>query len=161
MTHLGRCLTASGVKPILPYQHKFQTTYLYGSYSPINGDSFVWEVNGVNTELFEKYLHQFSKHKPDEYKIVVIDNAGFHSTKNIEIPDNIYLLRIPPYCPELNPCEQVWQYIKNRYKNQLFENMEKLREWLKRTVEEMEEKTIKSITSNHHYLNSFNDLFYD
>jgi len=161
MTHLGRCLTASGVKPILPYQHKFQTTYLYGSYSPINGDSFVWEVNGVNTELFEKYLHQFSKHKPDEYKIVVIDNAGFHSTKNIEIPDNIYLLRIPPYCPELNPCEQVWQYIKNRYKNQLFENMEKLREWLKRTVEEMEEKTIKSITSNHHYLNSFNDLFYN
>jgi len=161
MTHLGRCLTASGVKPILPYQHKFQTTYLYGSYSPINGDSFVWEVNGVNTELFKKYLHQFSKHKPDEYKIVVIDNAGFHSTKNIEIPDNIYLLRIPPYCPELNPCEQVWQYIKNRYKNQLFENMEKLREWLKRTVEEMEEKTIKSITSNHHYLNSFNDLFYN
>ncbi|WP_262910815.1 hypothetical protein [Wocania arenilitoris] len=41
MTHLGKYLTASGVKPIVEYQHVFKTTYLYGSYSPTNGDSFV------------------------------------------------------------------------------------------------------------------------
>lgn len=111
MNHMGRYLTASGVKPIVNYQHIFKTTYLYGSYSPINGDSFVWEINGVDTTIFEAYLKGFSRYKPKEYKIVVIDNAGFHSTKNIEVPDNIYLLRIPPYNPELNPCEQVWQYI--------------------------------------------------
>ena len=87
MTHLGRYVTAFGVKPIVSYQHIFKTTYLYGSYSPINGDSFVWEVNGVDTTIFESYLKEFSKHKPNEYKIVVIDNAGFHSTKNIEVPN--------------------------------------------------------------------------
>ena len=132
MTHLGRYLTACGVKPIVSYQHIFKTTYLYGSYSPINGDSFVWEINGVNTAVFEAYLQEFSKYKPNEYKIVVIDNAGFHSTKHIEIPENIYLLRIPPYAPELNPCEQVWQYIKNRYKNQRFKTIEMLRNNLPR-----------------------------
>ena len=116
MTHLGRYLTASGIKPIVSYQHIFKTTYLYGSYSPINGDSFVWEINAVNTTVFESYLKEFSKYKPNEYKIVVMDNAGFHSTKNIEVPENIFHLRIPPYAPELNPCEQIWQYIKNRYK---------------------------------------------
>ena len=105
MTHLGKYLTASGVKPIVEYQHKFKNTYLWGSYSPINGDSFVWEVNGVDSSIFEAYLKHYSLHKPNEYKIVVIDNAGFHSTKNIEIPDNIFLLNIPPYSPELNPCE--------------------------------------------------------
>lgn len=42
----------------------------------------------------------------------MIDNAGFHATQNIKVPDNIFLLRIPPYCPELNPCEQIWQFIK-------------------------------------------------
>jgi transposase len=156
MTHLGKCLTAKGVKPIVNYQHRFKTTYLYGSYSPINGDSFVWEINGVDTKIFESYLHHFSQYKPKEYKIVIIDNAGFHSTKNIEIPDNIFLLRIPPYAPELNPCEQVWQYIKNRYKNKRFENMENLRSWLHKTVNLMDKNTIKSITSNHHYLNAFN-----
>lgn len=103
MNHLGKYLTASGVKPVVAYQHVFQTTYLYGSYSPINGDSFVWEINGVSAEVFGACLREFSLHRPKEYKIVVIDNAGFHSTKNIEVPDNIYLLRIPPYSPELKP----------------------------------------------------------
>lgn len=155
MTHLGKFLTASGVKPIVEYQHVFKTTYLYGSYSPINGDSFVWEINGVNTTIFEAYLKEFSLYKPNEYKIVVINNAGFHSVKNIEIPDNIYLLNIPPYSPELNPCEQVWQYIKNRYKNQRFKNMEELKDWLHQFVKKMDNQLIKSITSNHHYIDAF------
>lgn len=155
MNHLGSYLTACGVKPIVNYQHIFKTTYLYGSYSPVNGDSFVWEIDGVSTQVFEAYLKAFSKYKPKEYKIVVIDNAGFHSTKHLEVPDNIYLLRIPPYNPELNPCEQIWQYIKNRFKNQRFETMEKLKDWLHKTVREMKNETIKSITSNHHYLDAF------
>jgi len=78
----------------------------------------IYEIPEINCEVFEKYLQEFSKHRSKEYKIVVIDNAAFHSTKNINIPDNIYLLRIPPYTPELNPCEQVWKYIKDRYANQ-------------------------------------------
>lgn len=159
MTHIGSCLTATGIRAILPYQHKFATTYLYGSYSPIDGDSFVWEINGTDTKIFESYLKEFSKYKPSQYKIVVIDNAGFHSTKNIQVPDNIYLLRIPPYSPELNPCEQVWQWIKNRYKNQVFDTMDSLKEWLHETVREMSVDNIKSITGNHHYLNAFNDSF--
>lgn len=159
MTHMGRCLTASGIRPILAYQHKYATTYLYGSYSPVNGESFVWEINGTDTKIFETYLQEFSKYKPNQYKIVVIDNAGFHSTKNIQVPDNIFLLRIPPYSPELNPCEQVWQWIKNRYKNQVFENMDSLKQWLHKTVNQMTADTIKSITRNHHYLNAFNDSF--
>lgn len=158
-THLGKCLTAIGVKPIVNYQHKFETTYLYGSYSPITGDSFVWEINGVDTAIFEAYLNHFSQYKPEEYKIIIIDNAGFHSTKNIKVPDNIFLLRIPPYTPELNPCEQIWQYIKNRYKNQRFENMASLKIWLKNTVNSMSKETIKSITGNHHYVNAFNATF--
>jgi len=159
MTHTGKYLTARGIKPIIEYQHIFKTTYLYGSYSPINGDSFVWEINGIDSAIFESYLDHFSKYKPKEFKIVVIDNAGFHSTKNIDVPDNIYLLRIPPYNPELNPCEQVWQYIKNRFKNQRFESMEELKKWLHETVINMSKETIKSITSNYHYNNAINDIF--
>ena len=151
MNHLGKYVTASGLKPIV--------TYLYGSYSPINGDSFVWEINGMSTKIFEAYLKEFSLYKPKEYKIVVIDNAGFHSAKNIEVPDNIYLLGIPPYNPELNPCEQVWQYIKNRFKNQRFETMGSLRQWLHEMVCEMKAETIKSITGNHHYLDAFIPTF--
>jgi len=96
MTHMGKCLTARGVKPIVKYQHAFKNTYLYGSYSPINGDSFTYEIQGTTSEIFYKYLLEFSKYKPKELKIIVIDNAGFHSLKDYEIPQNIQLIRIPP-----------------------------------------------------------------
>lgn len=43
-THVGRCLITFGIKPIVKVEHQFQNTYLYGSYSPVNGDSYIWEV---------------------------------------------------------------------------------------------------------------------
>lgn len=159
LSHIGRCITAKGVRPVISYQHRFATTYLYGSYSPINGKSFVWEINGTTSEIFKNYLDEFSRESPEEYKIVIIDNARFHSIKEDEIPENIYLLNIPPYSPELNPCEQIWQYIKSRYKNQLFESMQDLKEWLWDFVVNMQAETIKSITGNKHYLKNFNAAF--
>ena len=113
------------------------------------------EVENVNKEIFHNYLKQLSEHKPNELKIVVIVNAGFHSTKDMKIPNNIKLLRIPPYTPELNPCEQVWAYIKKRYKNRVYENLQDLKDWLKEFVENMNQETIKSIVGNQHYLNAF------
>ena len=83
-----------GVRPLVNYQHTFENTYLWGSYSPITGDSFVWEINGVDSKIFEHYLKALSEFKPREYKVVVIDNAAFHNTTNFEVPDNIYLLNI-------------------------------------------------------------------
>ena len=61
MTHIGKYLTARGVKPIVKYQHAFKSTYLYGSYSPINGDSFMWKIDGTDTKIFEAYLQAFSR----------------------------------------------------------------------------------------------------
>lgn len=159
MTHVGSCVSAKGVRPVVAYQHRFQTTYLYGSYSPMDGSSFVWEVDGVSKEVFHRYLMELSGFKPREYKVVVIDNAGFHSVKDMEIPQNIFLLNIPPYSPELNPCEQVWAHIKKSYKNRVFPTMGDLREWLRETVCSMTPETIRSITSNHHYQSSFNAAF--
>lgn len=159
MTHVGSIITAKGVRPKVKYQHKFATTYLYGSYSPIDGDSFVFEIDAVNTNIFETYLKQFSLHRPNQTKIVVIDNAGFHSTKNIEVPSNIILLRIPPYSPELNPCEQIWAWIKNRYKNKVFTDIDQLKNWLHAIVQSMKPSLIKAIVSNHHYLNAFQPTY--
>jgi len=159
MTHVGKCITAKGIQPIVTYQHKFENTYLYGSYSPINGDQFVWEINGLGSDVFQAYLYAFSEKNPMEFKIVIIDNATYHKANKLVIPHNIYLMCIPPYSPELNPCEQVWQYIKQRYKNNIFDSMESLKKWLHSFVVNMSAEAIMSITSNHHYLNIFNRHF--
>jgi len=149
-------LSIKGLRPLVNYQHRFSNTYLWGSYSPITGDQFVWEIEGVDKKIFQSYLEEFSKYKPEEYKIMIIDNARFHSINESELPENIILLNIPPYTPELNPCEQVWQYIKKRYKNKTFKNMIDLKEWLWDISKNMDSELIKSITSNHRYAQYFN-----
>jgi len=156
MTHIGRCLTAKGIKPIVKYQHAFKNTYLYGSFSPINGDSFVYEIEGTTSEIFYRYLVEFSKHKPKELKIVIIDNAGFHSLKKFDIPDNIKLIRIPPYTPELNPSEKIWHYIKQSFKNKVFGDLSHVKKWLHDFIRnKLNNEIVKSITHNDFYLKTF------
>ena len=160
MTHIGRCLTARGVKPIVKYQHAFKNTYLYGSFSPINGDSFVYEIEGTTSEIFYSYLKEFSKYKPMELKLILIDNAGFHSLKQYDIPENIELIRIPPYTPELNPSEKIWHYIKQYYKNNVFETLDNVKQWLHDFIKtKLSEDLVKSITHNEFYLNAYKAHF--
>jgi len=160
MTHIGRCLTAKGVKPIVKYQHAFKNTYLYGAFSPIDGDSFIYEIEGTTSEIFFKYIEQLSLHRPHEFKIVVIDNAGFHSLKDYKIPDNIKLIRIPPYTPELNPSEKIWAFIKQSYKNRVFDSMKGLKNWLCDFIVNNLNKTIvRSITHHPMYMKYFKSSF--
>jgi len=159
-THIGKCLTARGVKPIVKYQHAFKNTYLYGSFSPINGDSFVYEIEGTTSEIFYKYIKAFSKYKPNELKIIIIDNAGFHSLSKYNIPDNIVFVRIPPYSPELNHSEKIWAYIKQYYKNRVFENLENVKHWLHEFVKsKLTTEKILSITSDKLFFNAFTGGF--
>lgn len=160
MTHVGTVLTAKGIELVVNFQQAFKNTYLYGSFSPIDGSHFTWEIEGVDTLIFEAYLKDFSEYRPGELKIIIIDNAGFHSTKNITVPDNIRLIRIPPYTPELNPAEKVWQYLKERFKNKTFGNLRELKKWLHETVKnEINNENIISIVKSEFYINAFKSSF--
>jgi len=142
------------------YQHAFKNTYLYGSFSPIDGDSFVYEIEGTTSEIFYEYLLAFSRHRPTELKIIIIDNAGFHSLTKYSMPENIILIRIPAYSPELNPSEKIWAYIKQFYKNRVFENLDNVKSWLHHFVKEnITEEIVKSITHNYFFLNDFYSVF--
>ena len=144
----------------MKYQHAFKNTYLYGSFSPIDGDAFVYEIEGTTSEIFYAYLMDFSMHRPAELKIIIIDNAGFHSLSKYDIPDNIKLIRIPPYSPELNPSEKIWAYIKQFYKNKVFEKLENVKQWLHEFVKDkLSKNKVMSITHNNFFLNDFYNVF--
>ena len=69
--------------------------------------------------------------------------------KNYTLPENIKLIRIPPYSPELNPSERIWQYIKQHYKNDVFENLDNVKQWLWDFVKQkLNSGIIKSITNH-------------
>lgn len=76
--------------------------------------------------------------------------------KNYTLPENIKLIRIPPYSPELNPSERIWQYIKQDYKNNVFENLDNVKQWLYEFVKnKLNNKIIKSITKHQKLCNPF------
>lgn len=119
-------ITARGVSPICPYQHEFKNTYLFGAFSPLNGHSFILDLPECNTDTFQLFLNEFSCHEPDQLKIVFLDNGAFHKAARLVIPDNIVLIFLPPYSPELNPAELVWKFIKDKLANQVFKTLKDL-----------------------------------
>lgn len=153
-------LTAKGIKPISPYQHKFENTYLFGSFSPINGDSFILDMPCCDTNCFQSYLDEFSLEKPTEFKIIILDNGAFHHAKRLSIPANIALIFLPPYSPELNPAEKIWAFFKSKTAMTIFNDLEDLQNYLTEII--MTDVTfdqVKSICGNQFYKSTFKNCF--
>lgn len=161
ITKQKRVISAKGIKPIGNYKHSYQYKWLWGSFSPITGESFCMTTDGVCKELFIKYLDDFGRHKPDELKILVLDNAAFHSTKDVKLPENIVLLPIPPYSPELNPAEQVWQWLKSKIAMKIFDSLKHLENKLEDLLQQLENQVVKSITGYDFYLTAYYGVFKD
>ncbi len=159
ITKQKRVITAMGIKPIGKYKHSYQYKWLWGSFSPITGETFCMTTNGICKELFLKYLEDFSRHKPDELKIIVIDNASFHSTKDHQLPKNIILMPIPPYSPELNPAEKVWQWMKNKIAMKIYDTLDILETKIDELLKTIENELVKSITGYDFYLKAFYSIF--
>ena len=159
LTIQRRILTVKGVKPLQPYQHKFKNLYLFGAFSPVTGTHFTLELPKCNTDCFQLYLDQFSLQDPDEFKIIILDNGAFHKAAHLEVPENIALLFIPPYTPELNPAEKMWRHLKDAIANEVFPTLENLSDRLCMEVRVLTSKLIKSITGYQLYLQNFNAAF--
>jgi transposase len=123
-----RRITAKGIKPIQKVQFQFESYYLYGAVEPLTGESFFLELPGLNGVCFQVFLNELSTFYRDDFIIMLIDNASAHTAKKLVMPDNIVLLPLPPYCPELNPIERLWQYIKSKIEFTLHKTLEALKQ---------------------------------
>lgn len=142
-TRNGKALTAKGVKPICPFHQLFETLYLFGAFSPINGDKFLLEMPHCDTINFQVFLNEFSQQNPNEFKIVVLDNGAFHKAKSLVIPENIALLFLPPYSPELNPAENMWEILKRKFTNKLCKTLDDISEFISHSTQELTSDSIK------------------
>ena len=145
-----------GVKPICPFQQVFQSLYLFGAFSPITGDHFLLEMPHCNTQTFQLFLNEFSLHKPTELKVMVLDNGAFHKAKALIIPENIILIFLPPYSPELNPAEKIWAKFKRDFSNRLFQTLDDLDAYICKIVKTLTQDQVISICSfKYIFLNHF------
>lgn len=103
------------------------------------------ELPRCDADSFQIFLDDFSKIKPNELKLIVLDNGAFHKAKKLIIPENIILIFLPPYAPELNPAEKIWQKFKRNFTNRLFSTLENLRDYVCSLAKELAKQEVISI----------------
>lgn len=106
--------------------------------------------------MFQYFLNEFSLENPKELKVMVLDNGAFHKAKKLIIPENIILVFLPPYSPELNPAEKVWWVIKRDLVCKTFKSIAELQLQLTNSIKsKVILENIKTLCSFEYFLNAF------
>ena len=120
--------------------NRHQSAYIFGAICPSRGVGAAMITPTANTECMNLHLADSTQVSADARAVLVCDGAGWHQTGgDLKVPDNILLLHLPPYAPELNPMENVWNYLRaNKLSARVWENYDAIinacREaWLFRT----------------------------
>jgi len=121
---LSRVWAAKGTRPRIVRQQQFMNTYIFGACCPDKDKGCALILPECCSGMMQLHLNEISKHVEDEYHaLIMMDRASWHTTEALNIPSNISILPLPPYSPELNPMEQVWQQIKGDHlTNRTFKN---------------------------------------
>ncbi|MFH1540011.1 MAG: transposase [bacterium] len=90
----------------------YKNFYIYSGASPHTGKSFHWLLPWVNTEMMTFYLEKFSLEYSSEKVLLIMDQAGWHDSHHLKRPCNVSVEFLPPYSPELNPVEKLWQWLR-------------------------------------------------
>jgi len=114
----------AGVRPVVKAAIERQFRYVYGAVSPIEGEIDWMTSDSMNTENMSRFLEQVRTAHPDDFILMVVDGASSHKSGQLTIPDNMTLLALPPYSPELNPVESLWDHVReNACANTYFETL--------------------------------------
>lgn len=109
--------------------------YAYSALSPQTGDCYSMISPYCNTAAMNEFLLQLSKQYNNYRIIIILDKAGWHISQSLEISDNIKLLHLNPYSPELNPVELLWREIRRKYfHNIIFENLDEVENTLQKAL---------------------------
>lgn len=121
-----RIWARKGTRPRLPADQRYQNTYLFGAICPKRGVGAALVLPTANTEAMQLHLDEIAKHVArNAHAVVLMDRAGWHSTDKLSLPRNITIIVLPSKSPELNPVENVWQYLRaNWLSNRTFEDYE-------------------------------------
>ena len=149
-----RRLTMPGIKPVGPQQWFFQAYYLYGLVEPATGEHFLLEFSHCDSTCFQVFLEHFARRYPNEHHIIQLDRAGFHTTAQLQLPDNIELVFQPAHCPELHPIERLWQALKEDLAWHVFSGLDDLRVTLDQRFGELTTAAVASLCGYDFILNA-------
>ena len=121
---LTRVWARRGTRPRAPRDRRHAWAYLFGAVCPERAIGTGLVLPYVNTEATGLHLAEIGRHvAPGAHAVVVLDGAGWHAAGDLVVPENLTLLPLPSYAPELNPVENVREYLRqNKLSHRVWES---------------------------------------
>ena len=124
MSNPRACWAPAPERPIVGLALVREFRYEYAAVSPWRGDLDYMTSEKMNTENMSKFLKQVSETHNQDFIVMVLDGAPSHRGKELGVPENMALVFLPPYSPELNPVEQLWNVLRREYfANKVFDSL--------------------------------------
>jgi transposase len=118
------CWAPAPQRPVVGLALVREFRYEYAAISPWSGDLDYMTAEKMNTESMSRFLKRISETHAQNFSIMVLDGAPSHRGKELQVPENMALVFLPPYSPELNPVERLWNLLRRDYfANRVFDSL--------------------------------------
>jgi DDE superfamily endonuclease len=116
----------TGTRPRQPADQRYESAYLFGAICPARGVGAALALPEANTQAMQLHLDEIAANVVEgAHGVLLLDRAGWHTTKKLVAPDNLTLILLPSRSPELNPVENIWQYLRQNWlSNRVFASYE-------------------------------------
>jgi len=134
-----RCWCPKPVRPLCNAMVTQEYTYAYAAVSVADGALDTLILPRMDSDCMQIFLDEVASRHPDDRILMVLDGAGCHVAQSLAVPKNMRLLRLPPYAPELNPVEHLWDELREKsFGNLVFESLDALEDHLEVSLRMME-----------------------
>lgn len=144
-TILRRRITLHGVKPVARAQQTRGALWLYGAADALSGASYFRSFVRLCTANFQAFVDDLFADYPDDLHLMLLDNSSTHHAQALHLPERLRLLFLPPYSPELNPIERLWQHLKQPLAGLLPASLLQLQDRLTPLIEALDEPTVLAL----------------
>ncbi len=142
------------LRPLIPRQLVREYTYVYAVVAPEEGKMTSLILPSADTAMMNLFLEHVSQTFSPYFLVIQVDQAGWHSAKDLVIPENIRLISQPAYSPELNPVEHIWEELREKaFSNRAFASLNAVIETLCDQLRQLEDnsKLLRSMTFFPHF----------
>jgi transposase len=149
ITQPKRCWAPEGMRPCIPSQIVRQALYAFAAVAPQSGSMISLIFPTANTDMMTIFLKQVSQQFAEKFIIMQVDQASWHRSQQLQIPENMRLIFQPPYSPEVNPVEHIWEYLREKhFANRIFSSLDDLQEHLCNALNDLSSHTdiLRSMT---------------
>lgn len=129
-----RCWAPLPSRPVVGHQVVREYVYVMSAVSPKDGRLVSLVMPWVDSEVMSIFLSHTAQEFPGDLCVLILDGAGWHRANDLRVPKNMVLIPLPPYSPELNPVEHIWDYLRDALGNKILHSLDEVIDFLCATI---------------------------